>query len=61
MDRVIKFNQVASLKSYIDKNIKVRTKAKNDLEKDSSKYMNNSVFGRTMENVSTEYQARNNI
>ena len=61
MDRVIKFNQVASLKSYIDKNIKVRTKAKNDLEKDSSKYMNNSVFGRTMENVSTEYQVRNNI
>lgn len=58
---MIKFNQVASLKSYIDKNIKVRTKAKNDLEKDSSKYMNNSVFGRTMENVSTEYQARNNI
>ena len=58
---MIKFNQVASLKSYIDKNIKVRTKAKNDLEKDSSKYMNNSVFGRTMDNVSTEYQARNNI
>ena len=51
MHKVIQFNQKAWLKTNIDMNIKLRTEAKNDFEKDFFKLMNNAVFRKSMEIV----------
>jgi hypothetical protein len=49
--RVLQFNQAPFMKDYILKNTEFRKQANNDFEKDFYKLLNNSAYGKTMENV----------
>jgi hypothetical protein len=49
--RVITFEESAWMKPYIEKNTKLRAAAGNKFGEEFYKMMNNSVFGKTMENV----------
>ena len=58
LHRVIEFDQEPWMEPYIRMNMEFRKQAKSDFETDFYKLVNNSVFGKTMENLrnSTDFK-----
>ena len=56
--RGVKFYEMPWMEKYIKLNTDLRTKGTTDFEKDFFKLMNNSVFGKTMENVRNRVDIR---
>lgn len=56
--KVLEFEQASWMEAYIDMNTSLRAQTQSDFLKDLYKLMNNSVFGKTMENVRNRKDVR---
>ena len=59
--RGVRFNQDYIFKKYIDTNTKLRSEALTELEKNFYKLLNNSLYGKTVENLKKRVKEINDI